>query len=148
MTQFIGQITVILEADDESIAECSLGAIARQIEYESDAVVFADHNGDVENYEAVEAECQKSLDSRPASPTRFNGYEIQPCRRYRESDEPDRAFVEPCEPFEADFWTVYGHIPGEGIQAIGDFDSREHAEEVYARITGRPYQRVASDAKA
>ena len=73
-------------------------------------------------------------------PTRFDDYEIQPCRRYCEADEPDRAFVEPCEPFEADFWTVYGHIPGEGVQAIGDFDTREHAEEVFARITGRSYE--------
>ena len=73
-------------------------------------------------------------------PTRFDDYEIQPCRRYREADEPDRAFVEPCEPFEADFWTVYGHIPGEGVQAIGDFDTREHAEEVFARISGRSYK--------
>jgi len=72
-------------------------------------------------------------------PTRFDNYEIQPCRRYWEPDEPDRAFVEPCEPFEADFWTVYGHIPGQGVQAIGDFDTREHAEEVFARITGRRY---------
>ena len=139
MTQFIGQITVIIEAADESIAESSIGAIARQIEQESDAVVFADHNGDVDNYEEVEAECQQSLDSSATLPTRFDGYEIQPCRRYREPDEPDRAFVEPCESFEADFWTVYGHIPGEGVQAIGDFDTREHAEEVYARITGRTY---------
>jgi len=73
-------------------------------------------------------------------PTRFDDYEIQPCRRYREADEPDRAFVEPCEPFEADFWTVYGHIPGQGVQAIGDFDTREHAKEVFARITGRTYE--------
>jgi hypothetical protein len=77
-------------------------------------------------------------------PTRFDDYEIQPCRRYREADEQDRTFVEPCEPFEADFWTVYGHIPGEGVQAIGDFDTRDHAEEVFARITGRSY---ADDAR-
>ena len=77
-------------------------------------------------------------------PSRFDNYEIQPCRRYIDSNEPDTAFVEPCAPFEADFWTVYGHIPGEGVQAIGDFDMREHAEEVFARITGRSY---ANDAR-
>jgi hypothetical protein len=77
-------------------------------------------------------------------PTRFDDYEIQPCHRYWEADEPNMAFVEACEPFEADFWTVYGHIPGEGVQAIGDFDTREHAEEVFARITGRRY---ADDAR-
>jgi len=54
-------------------------------------------------------------------------------------DESQVSFVEPCESSEADFWTLYGHIPGEGVQASGDFDTREHAEEVFARITGRPY---------
>ena len=76
---------------------------------------------------------------RTEGPVRFDDYEIQPCRRYIDMDEPQVSFVEPCEPFEADFWTLYGHIPGEGAQAIGDFDTREHAEEVFARITGRPY---------
>ena len=71
-------------------------------------------------------------------PVRFDDYEIQPCRRYIDMDEPEVSFVEPCEPSEADFWTLYGHIPGEGVQAIGDFDTRQHAEEVFARITGRP----------
>ncbi len=30
-------------------------------------------------------------------------------------------------------------IPGQGAERIGDFTTRERAEEVYARITGRPY---------
>ncbi|QVL31637.1 hypothetical protein KIH39_22765 [Telmatocola sphagniphila] len=71
--------------------------------------------------------------------TRFDDYEIQPCRRYILEDEPDRSYVEPCEGFEADFWTLYGHITGEGVQAIGDFGTRRHAEEVFAKITGRSY---------
>jgi len=29
--------------------------------------------------------------------------------------------------------------PGQGAEAIGDFDTSEHAEEVFARITGRSY---------
>lgn len=76
-------------------------------------------------------------------PKQFDEYEILPCRLYRDVDEPDKSLIEPCEPHEAHFWTVYGHIPGEGVQAIGDFDTREHAEEVFARITGRPYERAA-----
>lgn len=67
MTQYIGQVTVIIEAEDETIAESKLRAVARQIE-EADEVVFADHNGDVEDYEAIDAECQKSLESGPALP--------------------------------------------------------------------------------
>jgi hypothetical protein len=65
MTQYIGQITVIIDADDEAIAETSIRDIAQRIEDESDAVVFADHNGDVENYEEIERDCQRSLESGP-----------------------------------------------------------------------------------
>lgn len=76
---------------------------------------------------------------RTEGPARFDDYEIQPCRRYIDADDPKISFVEPCESSEADFWTLYGHAPGEGAHAIGDFDTCEHAEEVFARITGRRY---------
>ncbi len=67
MTQYIGQITVIIDAGDESIAENRLCAVAQRIEDETDDVVFADHNGDVENYEEIERHCQRSLKSGPPS---------------------------------------------------------------------------------
>jgi hypothetical protein len=139
MTQYTGQITVIIDADNECTAEATLRAIAQSIEDESDAVIFADHNGDVENYEELEAECQKSLESGPPSPTRFDDYEIQPCRRFEEPDSPGRFYFESCNADDADVWTLYGHIPGQGGEAIGDFDTLQHAEEVFARITGRRY---------
>jgi len=72
-------------------------------------------------------------------PTRFDDYEIAPCRRLQEDGERVRFYYESCEPHEADVWTLYGHIPGQGAEAIGDFDTSEHAEEVFARITGRSY---------
>lgn len=78
----------------------------------------------------------KSLEAVSGPPSRFDDYEIQPCRRYIDADDPGLSFVEPCEPSEADFWTLYGHVSGEGVHAIGDFHDRKHAEEVYARITG------------
>ena len=65
MTQYIGQITVIIDADSESTAETSIRDFAQRIEDESDAVVFADHNGDVENYEEIERQCKKSRESGP-----------------------------------------------------------------------------------
>lgn len=77
-----------------------------------------------------------SVESVSALPVRFDDYEIQPCRRYIDTDDPGLSFVEPCEASEADFWTLYGHVSGEGVHAIGDFHDRKHAEEVYARITG------------
>lgn len=66
----------------------------------------------------------------------FDNYEISPCRRYEEPDLPGTFYFEVCDPAEADVWTLYGHIPDEGAQAIGDFATREHAEEVFQRITG------------
>ncbi|MEW4569511.1 hypothetical protein AB1L88_16725 [Tautonia sp. JC769] len=75
----------------------------------------------------------------PGLPARFDGYEISPCLRFEEPDQPGRFYFEPCEPHEADVWTLYGHVTGEGVHAIGDFEAREHAEEVFARITGMPY---------
>jgi hypothetical protein len=69
----------------------------------------------------------------------FSDYEIHTCKRYEEPDSPGKFYFEECEPHLADVWTLYGVIDGEGIKAIGDFDSREHAEEVYYRITGREF---------
>ena len=69
----------------------------------------------------------------------YDNYEISPCKRHEEPDSPGKFYFEVCEPREADVWTLYGHITGEGAQAIGDFDTREHAEEVYSRITGQAF---------
>jgi hypothetical protein len=66
----------------------------------------------------------------------YDNYEISPCTRTEESDKPGHFYFEVCEPHEADVWTLYGHIDGEGVEAIGDFATREHAEEVFRRITG------------
>lgn len=66
----------------------------------------------------------------------FDNYEISPCGRYEQPDLPGKFYYEVCAPEEADVWTLYGHIPGEGVQAIGDFSKREYAEEAFQRITG------------
>lgn len=69
---------------------------------------------------------------------RYDAYEIHPCREYEQIGEDGTAwrFTEPCEAEEAQFWTLYGHIPGEGVEAIGDYRTREDAEAVLCRITG------------
>jgi len=69
----------------------------------------------------------------------YDNYEISPCTRTEEPDKPGHFYFEVCEPHEADVWTLYGHIDGEGVEAIGDFATREHAEEVFRRITGIPF---------
>ena len=74
--------------------------------------------------------------STDENPGRFTAYEIHPCRRLRYDDEPDRAYVERCEPYEADFWTVFGLLADGLSMAVGDFATREHAEEILGRIAG------------
>ena len=69
----------------------------------------------------------------------YDNYEISGCRHCGEDAKDDRQSVETCGDAEAQFWTLYGHINGQGVEAIGDFSSREAAEEVYYRITGQPF---------
>jgi len=66
----------------------------------------------------------------------FDNFEIHGCI---EIDDPDGSYTEQCPDADAEFWTLYGHIPGEGVMAIGDFSTREGAEEAFQRITGIPY---------
>lgn len=66
----------------------------------------------------------------------FDDYEISGVREY--GTRPD-GYCERVDDSEAQFWSLYGHIPGEGVECIGDFKTREIAEEVYARITGTRY---------
>lgn len=69
----------------------------------------------------------------------YDNYEISPCRRFEKPDTPGKVYFEVCEPGEADVWTLYGHIDGEGVEAIGDFPTQQSAEETYSRITGLPF---------
>ena len=78
--------------------------------------------------------------SRQFVPTPFDDYEIHGVKEFHE------AGVRWCEQVsdrKAEFWSLFGHIPGQGLDCIGDFKTRRHAEEIYARITGRRYRRVA-----
>jgi hypothetical protein len=132
MTQFIGQITVILEADDAGAAEQRLRKLATHLDEISPDIEFADHNGDVEDYAEVQAECEASLNSPPSPVTPFDGYEVHGVRRYGRGKS---SYCEQVPDAEAQFWSVYGHIPGQGVDCIGDFKTRQHAEEVVARIS-------------
>jgi hypothetical protein len=61
MTQYIGSITVILETETPELASETLRSFAQQLDDTHPAVVFADHNGDVDDYEQIERECEESL---------------------------------------------------------------------------------------
>jgi len=76
------------------------------------------------------------LDDVPL-PTPFDDYEVHGVKRF---SERNLTFCERVDDdAEADYWSLYGHISGRYLVCIGDFGSRAHAEEVYARITGRRY---------
>lgn len=65
---------------------------------------------------------------------RFANYEIEGCREYEKGT--DNAHIERCDDAEAEFWTLYGRVNGEGVRAITDHATREEAEEMLYLITG------------
>lgn len=69
-------------------------------------------------------------------PTRFDDYEVHGIREFGKGRF---SYAEPVADDEAQFWSLFGHITGHGLECIGDFKTREDAEKVYARITGRHY---------
>jgi hypothetical protein len=72
-------------------------------------------------------------------PTPFDDYEISGVRAFGSGAE---RYCEPVPDTDAEFWSLYGHIPGEGVECIGDYKSRQAAEEMYARITGRRFSNL------
>jgi hypothetical protein len=57
MTQYIGQITIILEAGTSERACETLRCFATQLDDTHPEIIFADHNGDIEDCGEVEREC-------------------------------------------------------------------------------------------
>lgn len=71
---------------------------------------------------------------------KFDAYEIHPCIILDTCKHTGRQNVEQCDDEkDADIFTLYGHIPNEGVMAIGDFINLDDAKEVYQRITGEAY---------
>jgi hypothetical protein len=83
----------------------------------------------------------------PGLPTPFDDYEVHGVKRFDatpgQEEEPRGQVIaghyEQVDDAEADFWSLFGHIPGQGLDCVGDFSTREHAEEIFARITGCRY---------
>ena len=70
----------------------------------------------------------------------FDAYEIHPCVHVADTDYGVcYEQVSPADPIKADIWSLYGHVPGEGLITIGDFTSYAAANEIYYRITGHEY---------
>jgi hypothetical protein len=78
--------------------------------------------------------------SRRPLPTPFDDYEIHGIKEFH---EVGMKWCEQVNDSEAEFWSLYGHIPSQGLECIGDFKTRRHAEHIFARITGQRYREVA-----
>ncbi len=57
---------------------------------------------------------------------RFNGLEIHPVRNLF-SPQRDETCCEPCEPCEAECWSVCGHCIEGGIECFEDFSTESEA---------------------
>lgn len=68
----------------------------------------------------------------------FDNYEIHGCIE-RNSGPGYESYVEQCPDEEAQFWSLFGHCPKGGVEAIGDFATREDAEAMFQRIAGIPF---------
>ncbi len=110
-----------IEWDDESYAECT--ACLR--------------HGTLKDFQVIPQpastiERTRTRDNKPV----YDNYEISGC--WKIGDGAD-SYIETCDEANAQFWTLYGHMDGAGVEAIGNFISRAAAEEVYYRITGQPF---------
>ena len=91
-----------------------------------------------EGGEAAADELRPAHRAAAGLPARFDAHEIHSVREF---DGGGGKYCEQQVPEEeAEFWSLYGHVPGEGVICIGDFQTRQFAEEIYARMTGAPYR--------
>jgi hypothetical protein len=63
----------------------------------------------------------------------FDALEIHPCAVVGH-DSMGGEIVEPCEPEEAHFWTVYGHFRTGGVDAFEDFATEVEAMAFHDRL--------------
>jgi hypothetical protein len=68
MTKYIGQITVILETATSELASETMSDLAKQLDDTCPEIVFADHNGEVEDYDEIQRECEESLTTNANRP--------------------------------------------------------------------------------
>lgn len=62
----------------------------------------------------------------------FDCFEVHPCRVVGEDKSLPIAIqsIEQCEPNEAEFWSVYVHLIGGGLDCIADCETEKQANEL------------------
>jgi hypothetical protein len=58
----------------------------------------------------------------------FDGFEVHPCREY--DKDTKSAHIEQCEASEAEFWSVYVHLVGAGLDCIADCETENEANDL------------------
>lgn len=62
---------------------------------------------------------------------KYTGFQVQGVK-VKQDDEGE--YIESCSDDEADHWSLYGILEEGGVECIGDFKSREIAEECCKKI--------------
>ena len=73
------------------------------------------------------------IDALASRMAEFDALEIQPCAVIA-IDGTGSEIVEPCQPEDAFFWTVYGHFRMGGVDALRDFPTEAEAVAFHDRL--------------
>lgn len=65
---------------------------------------------------------------------KFDAFEVHPCLTITELDDFGRPIHETCEPEEAQFWSVYGHTPGAGLECLCDCPTEAIANKIMTAL--------------
>jgi len=70
--------------------------------------------------------------------TGFDGFELHPCKVINGVDSilAEHEYIEQCEPNEAEFWSVYVHLVGAGLDCIADCENEQQAKNLIAFLEG------------
>ena len=69
----------------------------------------------------------------------FDGLEVHPVREYHENGY---SWCEQCEPEEAEFWSVYGHLKEGEVDCFEDFETEAEADAFAEKLlTAWPHLR-------
>lgn len=82
---------------------------------------------------------QLSTDKEPNYFDQFDAFEMHPvAQRYKikslhiNDEDVEKPYMEVCEENDPSFfcWSVYGHIPGQGVECIADWKDKTIAEDM------------------
>ncbi len=64
---------------------------------------------------------------------KYDGLEISPVREFKDAAS-NQTHCERCQPEEADFWSIFGHLTEGGAEYFEDFGCEEDARAFAAKL--------------